>query len=364
MSECTPPKCHKTRRGCRCPNPWTEFQARESMRRKRENLKRFSRAEMSKLYRRVKQSGKFASVQNSPCKGNETILCAWNAERRGTQTREESEHSLLRDYPLDARNNVPCDWKEEGHDVLYDKFTKRWLPIAQMLLPNFQYQFMAKGSSKENLLALFREKRSRGYLLVRITDVDGKKVPLEYMYGAQKVFEKKLGKLVPRIHFAHSIQAGGEEIRIIGTDAVQGVLEDLLSDTNMRKKTEKMPICRKLKGLLDVLKEKRLEHGDLHFDNVSYRMADDGSVEYLGMIDFELSGPLRRKGGDLASVLTSAYSDKILEFMKRIVDLPKWFSSAIEKGLDPIEEMGSVYPGSSFQYRNPYEVMKMPLIRL
>ena len=322
---------------------------------------------MSKLYRRVKQSGKFTSVQGSPCKGNEKILCAWNAERRGTRTREENKHSLLQNYPLDARNNVPCDWKDEFHGVLHDKFTKKWLPIAQELLPNFQYQFMAKGSGKQNLLALFREKRSGGYLLVRITEfVDNthNKIPLGYVYGAQRVFEKKLGKLVPRIHFAHSIQVGGDKIRMIGTDAVQGVLGDLLSDTNIRKKIEKMPICVKLKGLLDILEEKGLEHGDLHFDNVSYRMANDGSVEYLGMIDFEFSSPLRRKGGDLASVLTSAYSDKILEFMKRLVKLPEWFSSAIERGLDPNLEMASVYPPSMGTYRNPYEVMKMPLIRL
>ena len=151
---------------------------------------------------------------------------------------------------------------------------------------------------------------------------------------------------------------------MIGTDAIQGVLSDLFSHASISKRFKKMPICIKLKDLLDRLKEENLEHGDLHFSNISYRMADDNSVAYLGFIDFEFSGPLRTEGADLGSVLTSAWSKGILPFMKKIVKLPEWFSSAIERGIDPNEELGRLGEGTGFQYRNPYKVLKMPLIRL
>lgn len=376
MTSCRPPKCHKTRRRCQCPNPWIEFQARMALKRRSKGIKPLTRSEMSRAYKGEKAAGKFSRRTSEECNTDDVLLCSWNSDRtKATNiTMQNSKlHSLLPEYPIDARNNVPCDWRDEYPRTVHGRFAERWLPIVKRLLPNFEFQFFAEGSKNHDLLALFREVDTRAYILVRlaegIADVSHNKVPLPSMYGAQKVWEKKLGNIVPRIHFAYSLYDGQHSARIIGTDAVQGVLTDLLSVKQIRKSLNKQSLCKKLVDLLQLLKLKKLQHGDLHFSNITYRMSGNRSViESLGLIDFEYAGPFKKESEDFEPVITNAYRYKLLPYFTKLgVEYPAWFMKAVRDKEDVYEAMAQADPRSlqsTTNYRPPYPQLEMPEIHI
>ena len=330
---------------------------------------------MSRAYEGEKAAGKFSKRTSEECNTDDVLLCSWNSDRtKATNiTTQTSKLSLLPRYPIDARNNVPCDWREEHPRTVHGKFAERWLPIAKRLLPNFEFQFFAEGSKAHDLLALFREVDTRAYILVRlaegVVDMSHNKVPLPSMYGAQKVWEKKLGEIVPRIHFAYVLREGQHSARIIGTDAVQGVLTDLLGVKQIRKSMDKQLLCRKLVDLLQLLKRKNLQHGDLHFSNITYRTSGNRSgIESLGLIDFEYAGPLREESEDVDPVITNAYLYKLLPYLTKLgIEYPAWFIKAVRDEKDVYEAMARANPRklqSTINYRPPYPQLEMPEIYL
>ena len=374
MTACHPPKCHKTRRRCQCPNPWIEFQARIASERRAKALKALSRSQMSRAYKREKAAGTFSKRPSEECRSDDVLLCSWNSDRVRAATGKSQVvklPSLLTSYPIDERNNVPCDWRQESPRVIHGNFVQRWLPIVERMLPNFRFQFFAKGSREDDVLTLFRETKTGAYLLVRLVmgTRSPNKVPLPSMYGAQKVWEEKLGKNIPRIHFAYTVYSGQHSATIIGTDAVQGVLTDLLDVKQIRKSLDKEPLCTKLMALLRLLKREKLQHGDLHFSNISYRMSQSGKdIEYLGMIDFESAGPLVRQSEDFDPVITNVYRYKLLPYLKNNnIEYPSWFITAVQKKEDVYEAMARANPGKiqrSVNYRPPYPLLKMPEIHI
>ena len=372
MSACHPPKCHKTRRRCQCPNPWIELQARTASERRAKALKALSRSHMSRAYKREKAAGTFSKRPSEECKSDSVLLCSWNSDRVRAATGKSQViqlPSLLPNYPIDERNNVPCHWREESPRVIRGGFAHRWLPIVERMLPNFEFQFFGRGSKDHNLLALFRETKIDAYLLVRIaegTDFSVNKVPLPSMYGAQKVWEEKLGKIIPRIHFAYTVHSGQHSARIIGTDAVQGVLTDLLDVKQIRKSLNKESLCTKLIALLRLLKREKLQHGDLYFSNISYRMSQSGKdIKFLGLIDFEFAGPLIKQSEDFYPLITNVYRHKLLPYLKNNdIEYPSWFITAVQEKEDVYEAMARANPPFQTNYRSPYPPMKMPEIHI
>ena len=168
---CAPPKCHDTRRGCRCPNPWVEFQARIAADARR-NGKKMSRENISKEYRKAKKRGAFLPGREKTCRSNVDLLCEWNHARgqsRGRigRVREISNKkeavslkSLLPSFKLDARNDRPCDYVSELSPSA--PFAKEWLAIVNVLLPNFRFHNLVLGGKENDLLALYQERVTKG----------------------------------------------------------------------------------------------------------------------------------------------------------------------------------------------------------
>lgn len=266
--------------------------------------------------------------------------------------------SLLPQYPLDERNDVPCDSRAEVRTA----FVKRWFPKIVDLLPNFQFEYFVKGL--DDSLILFREKKTKAYLLVRLLERDdGMRVPQEQAFAAQRYFESKLGKLVPRVHFGYILNDEKEQVRIFGMDPVQGTVNHLLSDPQARKRVSKMNLARKVKDLLQKLIANKLEHFDLSFQNVSYRLGSSGDIERLGLIDFEFSNHLINPCGDTEGILCDASSLGLLPFMKKAgILIPDWIHRAVSSGKDPCQE--NPHRGESYTFRSPFKALRLPVLYL
>ena len=305
------------------------------------------RTQMSREYRRSKRTLSLAldqrlSQKGRPCNSNTEILCAWNASRKGLTKHKSTSvvaspksetPSLLPEYPLDDRNDVPCDWKTDERTA----FVKRWLPRIVKLLPNFEFQFSVKGLADR--LMLFREKRTKAYLLVRLLTITDSKVAQEKAFAAQRVFESKLGIMVPRVHFWYKLNDGKEIVRIFGMDPVQGSIDQLLFDPVARKKISKSRLARSIKEILLKLKKAKLQHGDFQFGNMSYRLNTSGDIDRVGLIDFEFSSILEDEQADKEGILKDAWSFGLLKFLvKAGIHVPQWMQTAVDNGLDPREE--------------------------
>ena len=349
--KCRPPKCHRTKRGCRCPNAWIEFLSKIATSRKEENLKPLSIDAMSKKYRAEKKKGMFASQsKNGPCSDNTQLLCAWNSSRGVTKPKEveklpEKEMSLLPVYPLDDRNDVPPDDRFSGGSNIYKD---AWLTTVENLLPNFLYCYAPEGKGD---LVVFQEKMTGAYLVVRIIEEDGTGAggtELESMYGAQVEFEKRLGKRVPRVHFAYTIDLHGERFKVIGTDPIQGVVEDL-TKRERRKHIDLKSLIKSLIELVDILKTKKLTHGDFQTSNISYRLCPDRkTVDYVGLIDFEFSETTH--GDDLrqrTNLLRDAVNANLFRYLLDAgFKIPDWYLKLDKsiKGLKLQEYVANLLP--------------------
>lgn len=376
MSFCPPPRCHRTKRGCRCPNPWIEFVAKTSKEHRDRGLKSLTRSQMSVRYRRSKKAKLFDPKKDGifqRCRSDTELLCRWNADRqkrvvkngRPNTGKKELEinassrvESLLPNYSLDERNDVPCDSRAEVRTA----FVKKWFPKIVELLPNFKFQFFAKGLNDE--LILFREKKTRAYLLVRLMNMNDCKVPQEQAFAAQKFFESKLGKLVPRVHFGYILDDNrNERVRIFGMDPVQGTVDRLLLDPHARDMISKMKLARKVKDILQTLKAKKLQHGDLSFQNISYKLDSSGEIERLGLIDFEYSIHLMDPYDDTEGILCDAWSYGLLPFMEKVgIPISEWIHRAVSSGKDPREE--NPHHGESFTFRSPFKALRLPILLL
>ncbi len=277
----------------------------------------------------------------------------------------ERDKSLLPSYPLDRRNDRPCDNPSDESPAA--PFAKEWLAIVNKILPNFRFRYLAKGSRPEGLLALYQERTTGAYLLVRIADflsMGNAQTPLPVAYAAQKKFEEKLGKLVPRVHFANVVAHNDRVVYIIGTDPAQGVIQDLFDDPKVT--VDKQDLARELVLLLKKLKAKNLKHGDCHFENITYRMTSNGKkIDFLGLIDFEGSGEYGEPSSDVASVLTHAqYFDMIPDLVRAGLRIPEWFIEIVKSSrgnFDVDERVSRLIKRNS---KPPYERLKMPRIDL
>lgn len=327
-------------------------------------MKPLSRSQMSSKYRKAKKglssSSSSSSSRRKGCKSNTDILCAWNTQRKTKKSLKSlsiTGESLLPHYPLTSQNDVPCDNRGK---VFAGPFLELWCPKLVKLLPNFHFEYLVEGRSSEtDVLALFREKNTKAYLLVRLTDMNDSKVPSEQALAAQQAFESKLGKLIPRVHFAHILDDGQSRCRIFGMDPVQGTVNHLLEIPEKRRKISKIKLAQKVKELLKVLRDAKLEHGDLQFGNISYRLRPSGDIESIGLIDFEYSTPLHDRADDTEGILCDANSFGLLPFMEKVgIIIPEWMQEAIERGKDPREE-NPTYKGP---FRSPYSALKLDVI--
>ena len=380
---CAPPKCHATRRGCRCPNPWVEFQAQIAAEARQKGNK-MSRENISREYKKAKKRGTFLPGREKTCRSNVDLLCKWNRARGQTRIiqrhvneraikipkDEAASKSLLPSFKMDARNDRPCDYVSELSPLA--PFAKQWLAIVNNLLPNFRFHNLVLGGKEHDLLALYQERITKAFLLVRIAKNEGQgnaTTPLPLVYAAQKHFEKKLGKLVPRVHFAHTISSKKQTVKIIGTDPAQGVIQNLYDDT--RVTVDKPDLAQELFLLLKTLRANKLKHGDCHFKNITYRMtADRKKIEYLGLIDFELSGIFEDPAVDVKSVLTEARPRGLVTYLEKAgMHIPQWYKEA-EKVHVRMAKKDSRYHLNEILCRMfesslpPYDRIPMPVIRL
>ena len=373
-SPCPPPRCHRTKRGCRCPNSWIEFIAKTSKERREKGMKPMTRSQMSSLYRRSKKAQLFSPKQSDlvsrGCRSNTDLLCKWNADRQhivksqksaksGKKTLDANAaskiQSLLPHYPLDARTDVPCDSRTDVRTA----FVKRWLPKVVGLLPNFEFEYFVKGLNDE--LLLFREKTTKAYLLVRLMNMDDCKVPQEQAFAAQQAFESKLGNLIPRVHFWYILDNGKERVRIFGMDPVQGTVNHLLLNPEARKRVVKIKLARKVKEVLQKLKAAKLQHGDMQFGNMSYRLDASGDIASLGLIDFEYSTPLTDETDDSEGILCDAWSYGLLPFLEKAgIPVPEWIQQVVSSGKDPREENLHL----SAEFRSPFKPLRLPIIHV
>ena len=206
---------------------------------------------------------------------------------------------------------------------------------------------------------------------MRIADNEGQgnaTTPLSLVYAAQKHFEKKLGKLVPRVHFANTINFNNQTVKIIGTDPSQGVIQNLLDDS--RVTVDKRDLAQHLTLLIKTLRANKLKHGDCHFKNITYRLtADRKRIDYLGLIDFELSGIYEEPATDVMSVLTESRPCGLVPYLEKAgMHIPDWYKEAEENHLKMakkdrryrLDEILSRMFKSSLP---PYDGIAMPAIR-
>jgi hypothetical protein len=124
-----------------------------------------------------------------------------------------------------------------------------------------------------------------------------------------------------------------------------------------------MKLARKVKDLLQKLRANNLQHSDLTFQNISYRMGASGDIERLGLIDFEFSTHLMDPHVDTDSIQCDASSLGLLPFMKKAgILIPDWLHQAVSSGKDPDE----VFPhkGDWLTFRSPFKALRLPVLYL
>ena len=150
-TQCAPPRCHKTKRGCRCPNPWIEYLAKIAHDRRDSQKKPLSIKQTAKSYKGLKARKKFDGV-NQSCRHDTELLCRWNTERIGRYSEKlhkiiSTDFSLLPHFPLDPRNNIKPDWF--CNSIAKHHFFRTVFPCLEHLLPNFQFAGILCGSKNE-----------------------------------------------------------------------------------------------------------------------------------------------------------------------------------------------------------------------
>lgn len=374
VTNCIHPKCHDTKRGCRCPNPWIEFLSKTASERKKLKLEPLSIRKLASQYRKLKATGAFEGRSMDVCNSNTSLLCKWNAARKSGKVCPSSETSLtkfsspppsiLPHLPLDNRNEFGPDFFDES--ITETSLFRLWSPRIKNLLPNFRFSGIVDGSSKHMIFMLMQEKTTSAYLLVRFTrDTGNSGTPLAKSVAAQLYFEQKLGKLVPRVHFVYDLISSDDSITVIGTDVAQGTLDKLMAPAR-RKQFDMLSVASALKKLLSQLREAKVVHGDMGLNNITYRLSSDKRrVEYAGLIDFECSYIGRPSfNPDEVEILEILTNRKMLKSLHESgYQFPKWFRDiATDKDLSSKLQKfsSSLIKGC----KNGFEEIPIPLIQV
>ena len=374
-TDCKPPKCHNTKRGCRCPNPWVEYLTKTALERKENSLKPLSLQKLAARYRKLKASQAFEG-KSEVCNSNYSLLCNWNAQRKkhrsvpsrvSIPTRSNRKpsnsvnnvQSILPRFPLDNRNDIRPDFF--ANEFAKTPFFLLWFPRIQNLLPNFRFSGVLRGSSGDRIFLLMQEKITFAYLLIRLSYSDKRGegnalVSLAQTVNAQIHFEQKLGIHVPRVHFIYDLVSKDDSITIIGTDTAQGTLDDLLN--HRRKSINLLSVAAAVKVLLTRLRQTNLVHCDMGFNNITYRLSPDGqNVDFLGLIDFELSriGNTYKYSVDEINVLVQMVNKKLLKPLY-LTDypFPEWFRHAARQSnfasiIENLDDSTAYHCGNNFE---------------
>ena len=255
MAPCSKPKCHRTIKGCRCPNAWLEHLAHSA----RQSGERKSMKQHVAAYRKLKHKGYFLPKHQSACRSDVDRLCQWNQERSSDARRTQKQTIKL--------PKVAQEWRTELEDVGTIDAVVQENPVAFIL--GYKEGIVLKGELYDDEHDNSEEVRT----FLRAV-------------GMQMVMHRKLGDATPNVHAFRAWKKDGKTLLVAIMDRALGTVEDILRGKPTGKVLK--ALAEALTSLYTKLRQHRLVHGDLNLSNITFRLAGDGkSLRDLGVIDCE-----------------------------------------------------------------------------
>ena len=288
---CRVPKCHHTRAGCRCPNPWIEFVSKTSKERRTQRATRLKMADYSRRYRQAKEDGVFVAPQEladaqRPCKSDTHKLCAWlvnrkqNVDVHASLLRARTSRALrliaskLRTLPPDEELGLP----------LQDSFGLRSRGVAL-------YGLLGSGAYGQVFLGMQTLVGARRRVAVKVvklsTEPEHTRGDFTREVHTQKQFHLRAGVRAPRVYDAYVSVTTKRNVTsrhgIIIMEPIAGTVHSVLRSHDTPQVVLQY-VARQLKNLVEALGHAKLLHGDMHHDNIAFMWRSGRPL--LTLIDF------------------------------------------------------------------------------
>lgn len=308
---CKAPKCAERANTCACPNPWTEFVSKNASGGKK------TRAQHSAAYAALKATGAFnvqPGLNNGGCKSDPIKLCAWKIRRKaghkdvvakaletGERKKVNSEiagfvgglarpqrEAKMRRFLIDVLKRDATIINADGEATLCDRLT-RYLKLNTKDCKIIK--FLGAGGSG----IAFLGQRGGAKVVIKVAPLanDNARRDLDREVHMHTVMRAALPGNVPPLLDAYttSYAIGGRQLTlrlgVILMGRVTAILSNLLAPRpgapHPGQKIEAL-VSRRLKELCAKLEAAGLVHGDLHTQNLGYRIVDGSPI--LFMIDF------------------------------------------------------------------------------
>ena len=277
-TSCKAPKCHETRSGCACPNSWIEYLAKTGNERKAAGLPKLSSEVMKTRYQALVKRGTLLP-KISPCNSNATLLCEWNSARqrnvltkpskRTKKVQSSAKRSLRFHESVKANDGNPkrmAFLRRRSKDVLS--------PFEPWLMERFKkYQHV-----RDTKLGVFINDPTGKPLMFTHTAYSPEDAPLvARSIWMQKQWHKRLGKLVPKIHFSGVFKRKNPDMHVLitVTDRIDGDLESMLRSHPMQRPVMR-DIAKQLKAVDEAMHKHELVHGYHGLRDIAYQLTRDG----------------------------------------------------------------------------------------
>ena len=277
---CRAPKCHSTRPGCRCPNPWLEYMSRTARLRREQRQPRASRAQHSQLYGAAKAAGDFLvppGLDAAPCKSDVFKLCAWMLRRKaavrdvhGAFLRAQTERAVrqiagrLRPLPPDSERHTPMS----DHSGLRAQGVTVYGRLGGGVFGDVYYG-MRQAAGRQYRVAI---------KVVQLREAaEPTAVDFQREVHMQRVFGQRAGVRAPLIYDAYIAHKRGNKrvgtfVGVVNALPLSGGTDALLY------------LARQLKALISTLSAASLLHGDMHTGNIGFQWR--AGLPLGTMIDF------------------------------------------------------------------------------
>lgn len=321
---CKAPKCAEVANKCACPNPWTEFLAKNAHKGKT------TMAQHSAAYKALKDSGAFepkAGLNNGGCKSDPVKLCAWKIRRKAGHRdlvapvagkgAARNDRILRREVAVkkpDILNTeamaiiddlyrtsgiLEKDWYDENMTD-HKAILEHWSSIMNLKDKGLVLtKVIGQGDSGSVFGGTLKTSSGTRKVAVKFTsthEVNDKTIARE-VYNHQMMY-KALPHRVPKLYKVFKLRG-----RVSDEDGYLAkpmphyphlmVMEQISFDAKRLivkyKKDVKLMthVLNDVKKLLGELTHAKMVHGDFYFDNIGYKMA--GGKPKMYMIDFASS---------------------------------------------------------------------------